>query len=124
MKYVRWFVTIGYAGAIFYLSSRTWDGLPSFPLSDKFFHAVLYFGFGGLLIWALRTTKFKDTAHIEYIAFMCAVLYGLSDEIHQLFVPGREFSIFDLLADAVGAAVGIVIAAKIATSVRKQKVLI
>lgn len=77
-----------------------------------------------LLLWALRTTRLKDSPFIGYVAFLCAVLYGLSDETHQLFVPGREFSLFDLLADAVGAAVGIITAAKLATIIRSQKVLI
>lgn len=124
MKWIRWIITLAYAGFIFYLSSRTWNGAPMFPFSDKVFHLVLYFGFGGLTLWALRMTKLKGKGSIVYIAFLCVVLYGLSDEIHQLFVPGREFSLFDLLADAAGAAIGILTAAWLATMKGKQKVLI
>ncbi len=40
-----------------------------------------------------------------------AVVYGLVDEVHQSFVPGREMSALDLLADALGAAAGVGIAA-------------
>jgi len=124
MKWIRWTITLAYAGFIFYLSSRTWSGASLFPFSDKVFHLILYFGLGGLTLWALRMTKLRGKTHIAYIAFVCAVLYGLSDEIHQLFVPGREFSIMDLLADAVGAALGIFVAAKIAITTKGQKVLI
>jgi VanZ family protein len=38
----------------------------------------------------------------------CAA-YGLSDEFHQLFVPGRDFQLGDLLVDTLGALVGIVL---------------
>ena len=95
-----------------------------FPFSDKVFHLVLYFGLGGLTLWALRMTRLNGKISIFYIAFICVALYGLSDELHQLFVPGREFSLFDLLADAVGAAFGILIAAWLATIKGNQKVLI
>ncbi|MCD6268587.1 MAG: VanZ family protein, partial [Deltaproteobacteria bacterium] len=34
------------------------------------------------------------------------LLYGLSDEIHQYYVPNREFSWMDLLADGAGGYFG------------------
>lgn len=112
MKYFRWIITIAYAGFIFFLSSRTWEGLPSFEGADKGMHALLYFVLGGLLIWALRTTRLKGHKLIVLAAFLIAVVYGLSDEIHQLFVPGREFSLYDLAADGIGAIIGIFTATK------------
>ncbi|WP_117238535.1 VanZ family protein [Thermus sediminis] len=39
-------------------------------------------------------------------AFLLALLYGLVDEAHQGFFPGREVSFWDLLADAFGAYLG------------------
>jgi VanZ family protein len=36
-----------------------------------------------------------------------AAAYGLSDEIHQQFVPSRVASIYDLLADTIGAFLGV-----------------
>lgn len=124
MKYLRWTVTIAYAGFIFYLSSRQWSGTSLFPFSDKVFHLILYFGLGGLTLWALRMTKLKGKTSIGYIAFILVALYGLSDELHQLFVPGREFSLFDLIADAAGAALGIMTASWLATAKGERKVLI
>ena len=41
-------------------------------------------------------------------AVLCAV-YALSDEIHQIFVPGRAFQLIDLAVDLAGFAIGIAI---------------
>lgn len=38
----------------------------------------------------------------EFIAIIISVLYGLTDEIHQIFVPFRSFSLIDLLKDSIG----------------------
>jgi len=41
------------------------------------------------------------------LAFVICVLYAISDETHQIFVPGRSAQISDVLIDSVGAIVGI-----------------
>ncbi|RKX91784.1 MAG: hypothetical protein DRP84_11070, partial [Spirochaetes bacterium] len=41
-----------------------------------------------------------------FISIFLAVLYGLLDEFHQSFVPGRECSAYDLLVDSIGAVIG------------------
>ncbi len=124
MKFTRWLITIAYAGFIFFLSSRTWSGLPAVPYGDKALHWILYFGLGGLLVWALRATALKGRPVLFRVAFLAALLYAASDEFHQLFVPGREFSLLDLLADAAGAMVGIFAATRLATMKKQQRVLI
>ncbi|MCR5502841.1 MAG: VanZ family protein [Lachnospiraceae bacterium] len=48
----------------------------------------------------------KRGIRIRLIAFLVAVLYALSDEIHQIFVPGRAFEWTDLLVDSLGALIG------------------
>jgi len=80
---------------------------PLFPYDDK----VLHFGAYALLaflsvrdlfaekpLWSI--TKITITA----IAFSC--LFGLSDEIHQAFVPSRDASIGDFFADCAGSISG------------------
>jgi hypothetical protein len=42
-------------------------------------------------------------------AFLIAALFGLSDEVHQFFVPGRLCSLFDAFLDAAGAAFALVL---------------
>jgi VanZ family protein len=42
-------------------------------------------------------------------AIMIASFYGMLDELHQLFVPGRSADIIDWLADFSGAVLGVII---------------
>lgn len=44
-----------------------------------------------------------------YIPLIPCVLYGVSDEIHQIFVPDRAFELVDILIDSSGALLGIMI---------------
>jgi VanZ family protein len=44
------------------------------------------------------------------LAWVLAVAYGLTDEFHQSFVPDRNGRLDDVVTDAIGAAVGVVVA--------------
>ncbi|MDV2886388.1 VanZ family protein [Alkalihalophilus pseudofirmus] len=68
-------------------------------------HFTAYFILGILLINALRKSKAVDTSAM--IALLLSVLYAISDEVHQLFIPGRSGEVRDVLIDSAGAAVGI-----------------
>ena len=63
-------------------------------------HLAEYTILGFLLFNAKKNFNFS---------FLVSSLYGLSDEVHQYFVPYRTFSLFDLLADMIGSLFGIVI---------------
>lgn len=92
-----------WAAVLFYLSSLRFDqGPPSLPLNDKVLHGLLYLILGGALAWARMILERRG--HLAFI--LAGLLYGVSDEIHQYFVPGRTPSVQDWLADAVGLAVG------------------
>lgn len=41
--------------------------------------------------------------------FMFCLFYACSDEIHQIFVPGRAFQFSDIIVDAIGSATGIIV---------------
>lgn len=106
-----WVPVWAYAGAMFYLSSlpHPEQELPSFVqlLSDKALHAVEYALLGGLLYRAFRWGPAGVFANRAlWLAIFAASLYGVSDEVHQIFVPFREPSGMDWLADTVGAAMG------------------
>jgi VanZ family protein len=93
------------AGLIFYLSSIPQLATPPGPLSDKHFHGGSYALFAALLVRALASGRVSGiTGRVAFAAFMLATLYGATDEFHQTFVAGRDASVADLVADAVGAA--------------------
>ncbi len=97
-----------YCLLIFWLSSQSDPGrLSSFVVPDKIAHILEYSGFGFLLLRMLIfLNPERDVVQHLIWVFSGALLYGLSDEIHQYFVPGREFSWMDLLADGAGGYLG------------------
>ena len=83
--------------------------LPGIPggFSDKTAHAAEYAVLGLLLARALAGPLWLSIAFRPVAgAVLIAALYGVSDECHQLFVPGRNFEISDMIADATGASIG------------------
>lgn len=48
-----------------------------------------------------------------YIGSIICILYAISDEIHQIFIPGRSCEIRDMVIDIIGALIGIYIVKKI-----------
>ncbi len=106
-----WGPVLGYAALIFFLSSQSHpdEDLPSFIelFSDKVLHAVEYAVLGGLIYRALRWgTNESWRRQAVPLAILLAALYGISDEVHQAFVPFRDSSVYDWLADAAGALLG------------------
>jgi len=101
-----------YAGVIFYLSAQSnpEDQLPSFLLkevSDKVLHAVEYGILAVLCYRAFRWAAGPAVAQQAVVlAIVTASVYGVTDEVHQAFVPLRESSWLDWLADTIGAAIG------------------
>jgi VanZ family protein len=108
---LAWCAAVLYAGAIFIVSSRPGDELPSaFPHADKLVHAAVYGVLGALLAVAAGGGARRPGASVA--ALLLAAAYGASDEWHQGFVPGRDPSFFDLVADILGAAGGIFLVAR------------
>jgi VanZ family protein len=109
-----WSAALIYMGIIFYLSSLPGEQLPlpHFYLSDKVFHFLAYLGLGILI--ALRT-GLTDLALGKpaqawtkpgWIGPAVGIIYGLFDEVHQLFTPHRTFDLKDWVMDIVGVLLG------------------
>ena len=101
----QWLAVAGWALLLFLLSSIPGEDLDFIPPIfgwDKVGHFILYGILGVLVFRAL-----SDRRSAFGLAVLLCVAYGLLDEIHQIFVPGRTPSIWDLTADAIGATAGI-----------------
>jgi VanZ family protein len=109
------------AALIFYLSSIPSLPTPPGPFSDKQFHFASYALFAALLVRAFASARIRNvTGRIAIIAILLATFYGMTDEFHQRFVPGRTAALDDLAADALGAvaAAGLLLAWAI---IRRQR---
>jgi VanZ family protein len=95
-----------FAAWIFYLSDQPGVPAPEVPFLDKALHFAAYFVLAALLRRALLAYDLADGAAAGW-AFWLSVFYGVTDELHQSFIPYREPSLFDLAADAVGAAAAV-----------------
>lgn len=82
----------------------------SYANMDKIIHMFLYFGLGILLHLAFRNSNNKTLKHYAPVfAIVIGILYGITDEIHQSFVPGRSANILDLLANGIGVVIAQII---------------
>ena len=108
-KFIYLVFLVLYCGFIFWLSSR--PSVPVqmlFPNQDKLFHMGAYFILAILASGFFNECFSKPTTVI--IASLCyCSLYGVSDEWHQSFVPGRVADFSDWLADTLGASIALTI---------------
>jgi len=107
---VYWLPVVAYLGLIFYLSSlpQLATEISLFSGADKFIHLGEYALLSWLLSRALRSASpFSRQAAV--IAILFATLYGISDEFHQAFVPGRSAEFLDVVADCGGAVLAQII---------------
>lgn len=96
-----------YAALLFYLSSLPQKTIQWVHLWDKFIHAGIYIGFSWVLLWALDPVRRQWTRlRMMTIATVGAILYGITDELHQYFVITRNSDWKDVIADMVGGAIG------------------
>jgi VanZ family protein len=99
-----WVPTVLWMGVIFFLSTLPESATPGRGIiSDKICHGAEYFILAFLILFALQRTTRARFFTAFWITLVWAALYGLSDEIHQLYVPTRQFDVGDLLADVGGA---------------------
>jgi VanZ family protein len=122
---IYWLPVVLWMGFIFFLSSfsNPYKALlpafmqrhnnivavsPHVRLSNEHFgdvsHVSVYVVLGFLLMRAYRQRPMPQAL---WLAWVIAILYSLSDETHQLFVPRRTFQLIDLTLDAIGSFTGI-----------------
>ena len=104
-----WVPTLAWMGLIFYFSSRmrvqVSDVFAVQFLIFKTLHVIEYGTLYTLTYRSLKNTTLIEGWQVRYHAFMIALLYGMSDEIHQVFVPTREGHIRDVIIDGLGITI-------------------
>ena len=102
---------IAWALFIFTVSSIPQTKLPSFiGYTDKLVHAAIFF----ILCWLFHVAfHFQRNSFMRryglWAALLLASSFGISDEYHQYFTPGRSTDVIDWIADTTGASLYVVI---------------
>ncbi len=100
------FPAILWAIVIFIASSIPGAKLPKIAhlINDKIIHISIFFILGVLVYRALEPPVREDKFDWRrlFISIVAVVLYGVTDEFHQYFVPGRSVDILDASADTAG----------------------
>ncbi|AXF55237.1 VanZ family protein [Salicibibacter kimchii] len=133
---VAWLLVIGWMGLIFYFSHQSGEASSSlsggvtevayswsqslFPfvnidfetfhtLIRKAAHVAVYVVLGLFVIHAFRVSTIEGRVSWRVIvwAWVLCTCYAITDEVHQLFIPGRSGEVSDVVLDSVGAMVGI-----------------
>ena len=72
----------------------------------KMAHLFEYFILSIVMIFAFRNFRKVDKRFIYFVVLVCFI-YACSDEIHQLFIIGRDFRITDIVIDSIGIFSGV-----------------
>ncbi|MFL6280809.1 MAG: VanZ family protein [Vicinamibacterales bacterium] len=92
-------------------------------MSDKSGHSIGYAMLSAVFLRALAGGRLRGvTWRRGLLAVVLATLYGVTDEFHQLFVPGRTADRYDVLADGIGASLGVAVG-WLANAVRRWGIL-
>lgn len=105
-RYLRFIPVTLVMGIIFFLSHQSGTDLrlPKIPGIDKVAHGLAFgvLAAAALLVFLPETRRQKTQAVGIGVVLFC-MLYGISDEFHQFYIPGRITSIGDIAADTAGA---------------------
>ena len=111
----RWRSLVAWAGTLAYMAVLWWFSSRSAPvvsrwnflrLPDYVLHAAAYLGLSVVAHWAWAAGFRSSFLRTACAAVLLASAYGIVDEWHQSFVPGREPSWRDVAADVLGAVLG------------------
>ena len=104
----RWAPVVIYMAAIFFVSADSSPPAPS-SISDKWLHLFAYALLGLLVCRALAGgLPRRVTKRTAVTTLIVSIAYGVSDELHQTFVPGRSPELLDVAADAAGVSLGLI----------------
>jgi VanZ family protein len=117
-----WLPAIGWAVLLAVLSSIPGTAIPAGPTPnfDKLVHGGLYLVLGFFCARALAATTTLAPGALVAAATLMGTLYGVTDELHQLLTPRRSSDWHDVVADAVGALAGALVATRLRRTHRHE----
>ena len=113
----RWFrallPAILWAALIFVASSIPSEDIPEVPIFryDKLIHLAIYFVFAALVYRFLSFEGVSSAVRSRAAILTVGIIafYGMTDEFHQHFVPGRTMDVYDWIADVAGGILCVVV---------------
>jgi VanZ family protein len=100
-----------YWAVLLVLTSLPGKDLPDFKVSDKFEHFLAFCGLAMFLYLSLfvqeKYQKLKN--YSSSFTLLIVGIYAALDELHQLFIPGRDCEFLDWIADFTGAFAAVLI---------------
>ena len=103
-----WLPAVTYAVSISVFSSMPRPpeapGVELVPFYSSFAHMLVFAGFSAVLFFALDSSTHGNMKRLcPLFALLITFAYGLTEEIHQHYVPGRTMDMADALVDLIGA---------------------
>jgi VanZ family protein len=92
-----------------------------FKAQDKVYHMLVYAVLGFLWLRALAKDRADFSRPVLWRCMLFASLFGILDELHQLFIPGRQADVLDAVADISGVLLGILMYKLMLNIVLKRK---
>ncbi len=112
-----WLPPFLWMGMIFYMSSQRSISITKNVISDfvtfKTLHMIEYAFLFFLFYRAFQSFRYIRKEVCGVLAFLIAISYSVSDEIHQLSIPTRQGRVRDILFDIVGMVIMYVIIRKV-----------
>lgn len=121
-RLILWVPPCALMAAIFFVSDLP-GGDVQIRIWDKAMHFIVYGALGVCFLLPMTDGRWsKLTLRSATAAVLCAAFYGVTDEIHQMFTPGRHPDIRDMVADSLGAAamVGLILLLRVVVSGRRS----
>jgi VanZ family protein len=117
-KVMRWALVVLWMGVVFAFSAQPQSvlDLGQGEIVSKLAHVMEY----AILGWLIQRARGDRRAWWQ--SLLMAVAYATTDEFHQLFVPGRHTRATDVMIDAGGVAIGLIVAMKVERSTAIWKV--
>ena len=113
---------IAYMALIFTLSAQSRLPQPDISNIDKVEHFIAYAGLSVVAFWSVATARRKKSLLFCFVlAVLIASAYGVTDEFHQRFVPGRSCDPWDWTVDTLGAAAGAAVLSILAKRRRSER---